>query len=73
MVAFDEVLAPARAAIITLQVELQDPTGRRLLEREFSVEEPVVGTSSDAFATAMGKALDRSTAKVAHAVTATLR
>lgn len=68
--AFDEVLAPARAAQITVAVVLRDGSGRRLVDRAFTADDAAVGAGSDALPIAMGAALDRVVADVAKAVAA---
>ncbi len=68
--AFDEVLAPAYAAQVTVAVVLRDGSGRRRLDRAFTADEAAVGGGSDALPTAMGAALDRIVADVAQAVAA---
>jgi ABC-type uncharacterized transport system auxiliary subunit len=65
VVAFDEVLAPARAAAVSLEVELLDTTGRRILDRTFSAETPIEDETPAATARAMGSALDEAVAAVA--------
>jgi ABC-type uncharacterized transport system auxiliary subunit len=73
VVAFDEVLAPGHVAAVSLAVSLEDGEQRRLLDRTFSVEEPITGEAPAATATAMGKALDTAVAEVAGAVGDALR
>jgi ABC-type uncharacterized transport system auxiliary subunit len=73
VVAFDEVLAPAHVAAVSLAVSLGDREHRRLLDRTFSAEEPISSEAPAATATAMGKALDAAVAEVAGAVAEALR
>ena len=68
VVAFDEVLAPARVAAVSLAVELVDAEQRRLIDRSFSAEAPIANETPAATAVAMGKALDEAVAAVAGAV-----
>ena len=68
VVAFDEVLAPARVAAVSLAVELVDAELRRLIDRSFSAEAPIANETPAATAVAMGKALDEAVAAVASAV-----
>jgi len=68
VVAFDEVLAPSRTATVSLLVSLRDPKRGHLLDRTFSVDEPIAGETTAATAVAMGKALDAVTGEVARAV-----
>jgi ABC-type uncharacterized transport system auxiliary subunit len=70
VVAFDDVLSPARVATVTLIVLLRDGARRRLLDRTFSAEAPITGPQSAATAEAMGRALDQVVAEVAAAVAA---
>jgi ABC-type uncharacterized transport system auxiliary subunit len=72
VVSFDDVLAPAHVARVTLAVSLRARDRSRLLDRTFSAEEPVAGDGGSATATAMGVALDRAVAEVASAVAAEL-
>jgi ABC-type uncharacterized transport system auxiliary subunit len=73
VVAFDEVLAPARVAAVSLEVELVDSEQLRLIDRTFSAEAPIANERAAATAVAMGKALDEAVAAVAGAVAGTLR
>ena len=68
VVAFDEVLAPARVAAVSLEVELVDSEQLRLIDRTFSAEAPIANERPAATAVAMGKALDEAVAAVAGAV-----
>jgi len=68
VVAFDEVLAPARVAAVSLAVKLIDIERFRLIDRTFSAEEPIANETPAATATAMGKALDDAVTAVAVAV-----
>ena len=72
VVAFDEVLAPARVASVGLVVSLRDRDRERLLDRSFSAEVPIAGDSAGATAAAMGRALDQVALEVASAVGRTL-
>ena len=73
VVAFDEVLAPARVAAVSLAVKLIDTEQLRLIDRTFSAEAPIANERAAATAVAMGKALDEAVAAVAGAVAGTLR
>lgn len=68
VVAFDEVLAPARVASVSLAVKLIDTKQVRLIDRTFSAEAPIANEKPAATAAAMGKALDEAVAAVAGAV-----
>jgi len=68
VVAFDEVLAPARVAAVSLAVKLVDAEQLRLIDRTFSAEAPIANERPAATAVAMGKALDEAVAAVAGAV-----
>jgi ABC-type uncharacterized transport system auxiliary subunit len=73
VIAFDEVLAPAHVAAVSLTVSLEDHAKLRLFDRRFDVEEPIRGDGQSAMATAMGKALDAAVGEVAAAVGEALR
>ena len=73
VVAFDEVLAPARVAAVSLAVKLIDTEQLRLIDRTFSAEAPIANERPTATAAAMGKALDEAVAAVAGAVAGKLR
>ena len=73
VVAFDEVLAPAHVAAVSLAVTLIDTEQGRLLDRTFSAEAPIANEAPAATAVAMGKALDDAVAEVAGAVGERLR
>jgi len=73
VLAFDEVLAPAHVAAVSVAVLLSDREQRRLFDRTFSAEEPIRDDGTAATATAMGKALDVVVAEVAEAVGDALR
>ena len=73
VIAFDEVLAPARVAAISLAVELLDTRRRLILDRTFAAQEPIADETPAATAAAMGKALDEAVAAVAAAVDETLQ
>jgi ABC-type uncharacterized transport system auxiliary subunit len=73
VVAFDEVLAPARSASISLVVSLRDAKDRRLFDRLFTAEIRAGDETTAATAVAMGKALDAVAAEVANTVATTLR
>jgi ABC-type uncharacterized transport system auxiliary subunit len=68
VVAFDEVLVPARVAAVSLAVKLIGTEQLRLIDRTFSAEAPIATETPAATATAMGKALDDAVAAVAVAV-----
>ena len=68
VVAFDEVLAPARVATVSLAVKLVDTEQLRLIDHMFSAEVPIATETPAATAAAMGKALDEAVAAVAVAV-----
>jgi ABC-type uncharacterized transport system auxiliary subunit len=73
VVAFDEVIAPARVAAVSLAVRLIDTDRFRLIDRTFSVESPIADATPAATAVAMGRALDEAVAAVAGAVGETLQ
>jgi len=73
VVAFDEVLAPARVAAVSLAVDLVDRGRRRILERSFGAQAPIADETPGATAAAMGKALDEAVAAVAAAVEESLQ
>jgi ABC-type uncharacterized transport system auxiliary subunit len=68
VVAFDEVLAPARVAAVSLAVKLVDTKHLRLIDRTFSADAPIESERAAATAAAMGIALDEAVAAVAGAV-----
>lgn len=68
VVAFDEVLAPARLATVSLAIKLVDTEQLRLIDRTFTAEAPIANETPAATAAAMGKALDEAVAAVAGAV-----
>jgi ABC-type uncharacterized transport system auxiliary subunit len=71
ILAFDEVLAPAHQASVTLAVILRDGTEDRL-DRLYSAQEPIASTDGAAMAEAMGKALDEAVQQVAQAAATAL-
>jgi len=73
VVAFDEVLAPAHVASVSLEVSLRDRARARLLDRTFTAETPITGSEPSATATAMGRALDTVVGEVATAVGSAVR
>jgi len=66
ILAFDEVLAPAHQASVTLAVRLRDGTEERL-DHLYSAQAPIASTDGAAMAEAMGKALDEAVQQVAQA------
>jgi ABC-type uncharacterized transport system auxiliary subunit len=68
VIAFDEVLAPARVATVSLAVKLIDTGQFRIIDRTFNAEAPIANQTPAATATAMGRALDDAVAAVAAAV-----
>jgi len=58
LLAFDEIVAAPRVARIIVRATLRRPKAT-LLDREFVVEEPIVGDGGSDTARAMGRALDR--------------
>lgn len=70
VLAFDEVLAPAHTATVTLAASLRDERRGWLLERTVTAEAPIAGNDPAVMATAMGRALDEAAAEVAAAVRA---
>jgi len=68
VVAFDEVLAPARVAAVSLVVKLSDGERLRLIDRTFSAEAQIGNEAPAATAVAMGKALDEVVGAVVVAV-----
>jgi ABC-type uncharacterized transport system auxiliary subunit len=73
VVAFDEVLAPAHLARVSLVVSLRDRARSRIVDRTFSADAPIATDGGTATATAMGTALDGVVAEVARAVVDALR
>jgi len=73
VVAFDEVLTPARVAAVSLAVDLVDRGRHRILDRTFGAQAPIADETPGATAAAMGKALDEAVAAVAAAVEEALR
>ena len=71
ILAFDEVLAPAHQASVTLAVILRDGTEERL-DRLYSAQAPIASTDGAAMAEAMGKALDEAVQQVAQAAATAL-
>ena len=71
ILAFDEVLAPAHQASVTLAVILRDGTQERL-DRWYSAQAPIASTDGAAMAEAMGKALDEAVQQVAQAAATAL-
>lgn len=69
VLAFDEVLQPRRAALVTLRASL---TGVDF-DRTFRAEQPSAGAAAAALPDAMGVALDAAVGEVATAVSAALR
>jgi len=72
VLAFDEVLAPTHAAVVTLAAVLDDPGRGRLLERTFYARAAIAGEDPASMAQAMGQALDDAVAQVAEAVQASV-
>src|SRR5262249_21833195 len=66
--AFDEVLAPAHAAVVEGPASLHEPHGRVLPERPFVAAVPIAGDDPAAMAHAMGEALDDVATRIAEAV-----
>jgi ABC-type uncharacterized transport system auxiliary subunit len=64
LLAFDEVVTPPRVARVIVRATLRAPRGRTLLDREFTVEEPITSDGGSGVAHAMGKALDTLVAQV---------
>jgi ABC-type uncharacterized transport system auxiliary subunit len=73
VIAFDDVLAPAHAANVTLGVTLEDPARGRLLERTFDARVGIGDGEPASMAKAMGEALDDAVAQVADAVRLNLK
>lgn len=57
LLAFDEVLEPAREALVTLSALLTDPSQVAFLERSISVRRPIAGERAEDVALALGEAL----------------
>ena len=70
VVAFDEVLAPAHAATVSLAASLRGADGGLLLDGTFTADAPIAGDDPATMAEAMGRALDDVTTAVATAVAA---
>ncbi|MCW5890247.1 MAG: membrane integrity-associated transporter subunit PqiC [bacterium] len=71
VLAFDEVLRPRRAALVTVRASLAD-AGAAGLDRTFSAEEPLADADPAAIADAMGAALGAVVTQVAQATSAAL-
>jgi ABC-type uncharacterized transport system auxiliary subunit len=69
---FDELLAPAHEALVSLDVVLSDPKGVTLLERSFEARKPIAGDDPKAVADALGEALSEASRLVGEAVSAAL-
>lgn len=66
--AFDELLAPAHEALVTLDVTLLGADREALLERSVSTRKPIGGDDPAQVADALGEALADATGQVAGAV-----
>jgi len=69
---FDERLAPAHEAVVSLDVQLVDAKRDVLLDRAFEVARPIQGDSPEAIAAALGDALAAATRQVGEAVSQSL-
>lgn len=73
LLAFDEVLAPAHEAVVSVVVRLAAPDRTELLERLVTARRPVAGTGDPgAVAHAMGEALDAAVAEAGGAIVGAL-
>jgi uncharacterized lipoprotein YmbA len=68
VIAFDDVLAPAHAAVVEVAVSLRDKSGLLLLDRSFSAEAPIVGDDPGTMVRAIGGALDVVATNMAQAI-----
>jgi ABC-type uncharacterized transport system auxiliary subunit len=73
VLAFDEVLAPAHTATVSLAASLGDSDGGVLLDRTFTADASIAGNDPAMMAQAMGRALDEVTRAVAAAVATAMR
>jgi len=73
VLAFDDVLAPAHAAKVSLAVTVGSATRGPLLERTFDAQVAVADGDPSSVAQAMGQALDDAVGQVADAVRAATR
>jgi ABC-type uncharacterized transport system auxiliary subunit len=73
VLAFDDVLAPAHTANVTLAAALEDPVRGRLLARTFEARVVIGDGEPASMAMAMGQALDDAVAQLAGAVSMTLK
>jgi ABC-type uncharacterized transport system auxiliary subunit len=69
---FDELLAPAHEASVTLEVVLTDPKAGVLLDRTIEVRRPIASDEPSAIADALGDALAAAAQQVGEAVAGTL-
>ncbi|HZP43400.1 MAG TPA: ABC-type transport auxiliary lipoprotein family protein [Candidatus Binatia bacterium] len=72
LLAFDEALAPAHEAVVSVQVRLATPDRRVLLEQVFTARRPIAGADPAAVARAMGGALDAAVAEASGGIVAAL-
>jgi ABC-type uncharacterized transport system auxiliary subunit len=68
LTAFDEVLAPAHAASVALDVTLLGANRESLFERSFAAQAPIASDEPKAVADALGAALTDATRQLADAV-----
>jgi len=73
VLAFDDVVAPTRAANVVLGVRLADREEKHLLERRFDARVAIADADPASMAKAMGQALDDVVAQVAEAVRSSLQ
>ena len=73
VVAFDDVIAPAREAYVAIFVSLVATDQRQLLVREFTARSPIADGDPASVARAMGVALDDCVRQIVSAVEAVLR
>jgi uncharacterized lipoprotein YmbA len=68
VIAFDEVLEPAHAAVVEVALSLRDGSGQLLLDGPFGAEAPIVDDDPATMARAMGSALDAVASNMAEAI-----
>ena len=71
--AFDELLAPAHEAAVTLDATLLGADGEALFQRSFAARRPIASDDPKAVADALGEALTDTTGQLGEAVVEALR
>jgi len=72
LLAFEEIVGEPHVARVMVRASLRSAKGRTVMDRQFSVDEPITDDGGDGVARAMGKALDTITAQVTNEVAARL-